>query len=162
MYALPVPTFTLPTESDTLRLGQALADVATAGDVITLSGPLGAGKTVLARGFLQRRLGVETDITSPTFTLVHVYDAADPALWHFDLYRLEQADEIRELGLDEALAGGITLIEWPDRAGAWLPDNRLGITLDVRGSTDERRAVLSGGPSWQARLDGIQKQGLAQ
>lgn len=147
-----VLTFDLPKESYTLALGRAVADLARAGDVITLSGPLGAGKTVLARGFLLRRLGTETDISSPTFTLVHVYDAVDPPLWHFDLYRLDDPDEIQELGLDEALAGGISLIEWPDRADGWLPTARLDISLEVGKASETRMAKVSGSGSWTTRL----------
>ena len=157
----PVPTLTLPTESATLSLGRALADHADAGDVITLSGPLGAGKTVLARGFLTRRLGPDTEITSPTYTLVHVYDAVNPPLWHFDLYRVDTADEIEELGLDEALAGGISLIEWPDRAQGRLPDSRLDIELDVDGKSETRQATLSGSGTWQSRVDEIVKAASA-
>ncbi len=152
-----MPTLTLPTESATLSLGRALADQATAGDVITLAGPLGAGKTVLARGFLEHRLGTGTEVTSPTYTLVHVYDAADPPLWHFDLYRLEDAGEIQELGLDEALAGGISLIEWPDRAQGWLPEDRLTIEITVDGTSDARRATLLGSGAWDKRLDAVMK-----
>ncbi len=148
----PVPTVDLPTEADTLALGRALAGLARARDVITLSGALGAGKTVLARGFLQARLGTTADITSPTFTLVHVYDSTVPSLWHFDLYRLENQDEIQELGLDEALAGGISLIEWPDRAMDWLPPTRLEISLDVHDGSEVRTAALSGDEEWMARL----------
>lgn len=145
----------LPREEDTLKLGATLAEHAHVGDVITLSGPLGAGKTVLARGFLTAQLGKVTEITSPTYTLVHVYDTLDPPVWHFDLYRLESSNEIEELGLDEALASGISLIEWPDRAQGWLPKDRLNIDLKIDEASQLRKASLSSGPAWHARIKSV-------
>ncbi|MBT4741136.1 MAG: tRNA (adenosine(37)-N6)-threonylcarbamoyltransferase complex ATPase subunit type 1 TsaE [Rhodospirillaceae bacterium] len=148
-----MPTLLLKTEKDTLALGRALARVANAGDVITLSGPLGAGKTVLARGFITERAGPSTDIASPTFTLAHVYDSVTPPIWHFDFYRIEAPQDVEELGLDDALAGGISVIEWPDRAKAWLPSERLDIELASDVETNARRATLSASPQWTSRLD---------
>lgn len=148
-----MPTLKLQSENDTLDFGKALADLAVAGDVITLSGPLGAGKTVLARGFITRRVGAGVDVTSPTFTLAHVHDTVTTPIWHFDFYRLESPDEVEEIGLDEALAGGISLIEWPERAAAYLPQNRLNIELSPEG--DCRIARLSASPSWATRLESL-------
>lgn len=145
----------LPTEADTLALGRSLSAMAEGGDVITLSGALGVGKTVLARGFLQDRVSAEEEVTSPTYTLVHVYDSNDPPLWHFDLYRLEDSDEVQELGLDQALADGISLIEWPDRAADWLPPTRLDITLTVRDDSNTRFATFSGDANWLERISAL-------
>lgn len=136
-----------------MALGMRLARQARRGDVISLSGPLGSGKTVLARGFVRERLGQAIDVASPTFTLVHMYDDTNPAVWHFDLFRLEHPDEIAELGLDEALAAGISIIEWPERAGPWLPDDRLDVALSANGDSGSRRATLTPGPGWADRLD---------
>ena len=132
-----------------------MAGHATTGDVIAVSGPLGIGKTVLARGFIHAYTGQPVDVTSPTFTLVHVYDQTLPAIWHVDLFRLESHDEIEELGLDEVLATGITLIEWPEKAAAWLPQDRLDIELSAGESAEERTAMLDAGPSWTIRLEKI-------
>lgn len=150
-------SISLPTEADTLALGAAIAQHSNSGDVITLSGSLGAGKTVLARGFIRHHLGARADVASPTFTLVQVYDAASPEIWHFDLYRIEHPDEVQELGLEDAITTGISLIEWPDRAGGWLPRDRLDITITVDPkTTQDRTATLVGGPSWSTRLESIQ------
>lgn len=152
-----MPSLNLESEQDTLAFGSALADVATAGDVITLSGPLGAGKTVLARGFVTRRMGKDIEVASPTYTLAHIYDSVDPPIWHFDLYRLESPRDVEELGLDEALAGGISLIEWPERAADYLPQDRLDIVLMPKSKT--RTAELTASAAWTTRLESILPDG---
>lgn len=146
-------TLLLSNQSDTLALGKALSAQARIGDVITLTGTLGAGKTVLARGFVTARMDTILDVASPTFTLVNVYDSLEPPIWHFDLYRLESADEVEELGLDEALTSGISLIEWPDRAAGWLPEDILRIDLRINDDNQSRTATLSPGPAWRARVE---------
>lgn len=156
-------SLSLSSEAETLALGAALAKRAACGDVITLSGTLGAGKTVLARGFIRERLGQApgetlgqtTDVASPTFTLVHVYDTVTPEIWHFDWYRLEHPDEVQELGVDDAFAAGLSLIEWPNKAAAWLPRERLDITLTVDPKTEQRVATLEAGASWSGRLENL-------
>lgn len=148
-------TLSLPTETDTCKLGAAIAKRSRVGDVITLAGPLGAGKTVLARGFVTSLVKGSIDVASPTFTLVNVYDTITPAVWHFDLYRVDSPDDIEELGLDEALASGISLIEWPDRATGWLPEDRLHIDLSTQRDTPHRLATIQAGPSWQSRLSAV-------
>ena len=148
-----MPNFHFDSESQTAAFGKRLADQAGVGDVIALSGSLGSGKSVLARGFIQAHTGRAIDVTSPTFTLVHLYDEVSPPVWHLDLYRLEHQNEIEELGLDEALATGITIVEWPEKAGTWLPRDRLDIDLSGTGNTDKRLAVVMAGPSWTERLE---------
>ncbi len=144
----------LPAERDTVALGGALAKLARPGDVLALHGPLGAGKTTLARGFIGARTEVVEDVVSPTFTLVQVYNADDDdvgaPIWHFDLYRLKGAEEVLELGWEEALSGGISIVEWPDRLGALLPAARLDVVLSATGN--ERRAQLRGGAKWKDRI----------
>lgn len=108
-------TLSLLTLEDTQRLARALASVVRVGDVILLKGTLGAGKTALARFFLRTLNASIGDIPSPTFTLVQTYDTPKGAVWHFDLYRLNDPEEVYELGLEEALATGISLMEWPER-----------------------------------------------
>lgn len=142
-------TLDLPTEADTARLGEDLARVAKRGDCILLEGPIGAGKSTLARAFIRARLGQGEDVPSPTFTLVQVYDAGAVEIWHADLYRLTHSDEVWELGLDDAFTSAICLVEWPDRLGAHVPPDALRIRLEAQG--DGRRAVISGGRADLAR-----------
>jgi tRNA threonylcarbamoyl adenosine modification protein YjeE len=132
----------LPNEDATTRLGQALATLLRAGDSLLLDGPIGTGKSHLARALIRARLGPEEDVPSPTFTLVQTYQG-DPDIWHADLYRLTHPDEVVELGLEDAFATAICLIEWPDRLGSILPDNPMRLTLETRGAG--RRAVLCSG-----------------
>src|SRR5205807_6696912 len=106
----------LPDEAATARLAARISALAEIGDVIALSGDLGAGKTTFARAFIRAR-GETGEVPSPTFTLVQVYELAAAAIWHFDLYRLRSPDEAWELGIEDALTEGISLIEWPDRLG---------------------------------------------
>lgn len=132
----------LPDAHATEALGERLALLARPGDVFLLEGPIGAGKSCLARAFIRARLGREEEVPSPTFTLVQVYEA-DVEIWHADLYRLTHSDEVWELGLDDAFRSAICLVEWPDRLGAHLPPESLRIRIEARG--EGRRAVLSGG-----------------
>lgn len=138
--------------SQTEDLARRLAPVLAAGDTLALSGPIGAGKSVLARAII-RALGVTEDIPSPTFTLVQTYDAGGLEIWHADLYRLTGADELWELGLDEAFDGALCLIEWPDRLGQDLPSSALQIEL-TPGKLDDIRQIRISGPSevWSERL----------
>lgn len=139
----PPLTLTLPTEADTAALGVRLAGIARPGDCILLEGPIGAGKSSLARAFIRARLGREEEVPSPTFTLVQTYDAGGVEIWHADLYRLTHPDEVWELGLEDAFHTAICLVEWPDRLGAHVPEGALRLRLEAWG--DGRRAVMSGG-----------------
>lgn len=141
--ASPVLSIDLPTEADTAALGASLAAVATASDCILLEGPIGAGKSSLARAFIRARLGQGEEVPSPTFTLVQVYDDDGVQIWHADLYRLTHPDEVWELGLDQAFGTAICLVEWPDRLGRHAPDGAMHLRLEALG--DGRRAVASGG-----------------
>ena len=151
----PVLRIDLATEADTLALGRTLAKQAQSGDVITLEGGLGAGKTTLARGFIQHLTGSAEEVVSPTFTLVQTYEAKVP-IWHFDLYRLREPSEVLELGLEDALAEGIALIEWPERLGPFAPQRRLEVGLAL-GLQSGRHAEIAGHPCWQARMETIKK-----
>ncbi len=136
----------LPDAAATIALGRRLAAGLEPGDVVTLSGELGAGKTTLARGLIEglaARAGIEgEEVPSPSFPIAQTYELGPLTLWHFDFYRIEREAELEELGLDEALARGITLIEWPERAWATLPQERLDIRLEWVG--EGRRALLAG------------------
>lgn len=133
-------TILLPDAAATDRLGTWLADRLRAGDCLLLSGPIGAGKSHLARALIRARLGRFEDVPSPTFTLVQTYQA-DVEIWHADLYRLSHPDEVLELGLDEAFSTAICLIEWPDRLGKLAPKNAVLVTLSTLG--EGRQAQLS-------------------
>tara|TARA_B100001094_G_scaffold101349_1_gene97498 strand:- start:2 stop:472 length:471 start_codon:yes stop_codon:yes gene_type:complete len=150
-------TIKLDSEEDTIILGRRLAKLVYASDVITLSGKLGAGKTVLARGLIQSHLKSNEIIASPTFTLLNIYDSSIPAIWHFDLYRLEKSHEIEELGLDEALISSISIIEWPEIAKIYLPQNRLEITLVCNEKDNNRTALLKPSDEWKQRLEKLNK-----
>jgi len=147
----PVLTRELPNIAATQDLGAAVARLLGVGDVVALYGDLGAGKTTLARALITE-LGFAGEVPSPTFTLVQSYEVAPADLWHFDLYRIDDAQEIIELGFEEALAEAICLIEWPERMGDLLPPDRLDIVLDYTDDAGERRAVLTGRGSWAERL----------
>jgi tRNA threonylcarbamoyladenosine biosynthesis protein TsaE len=135
-------------EAATAGFGAQLASIARAGDVITLSGPLGAGKTTLARGFIAA-LGHEGDVPSPTFAIVQPYEELSPPVWHVDLYRIESASELDELGLDSA-EDAVLLIEWPDRAGAAAWPKALALSLEI-GQDGDRILTAKVPPSWEGR-----------
>src|SRR5712675_493209 len=128
---MPAFSMSLADETATEQLGATLAARLHPGDVVGLQGELGSGKTTLARAILRAAASEpELIVPSPTFTLVEVYETRRGTYWHFDLYRLEAAEQVYELGWEEALAEGIVLIEWPQRLGSLLPKH-LGVTLEV-------------------------------
>jgi tRNA threonylcarbamoyladenosine biosynthesis protein TsaE len=135
-----------------LRLvGARLSAVLRAGDIVALSGELGAGKTSLARAILEG-LGHKGEVPSPTFTLIQTYPAPPLrlAVAHADLYRLESPDEAHALGLDDLLEDHALLIEWPERLGALLPPAALWLRLDGAGEP-VRRLTSKAPPAWKAR-----------
>jgi tRNA threonylcarbamoyladenosine biosynthesis protein TsaE len=140
----------LDDETATMRIGEALGRRLRVGDIVALSGELGAGKTTLARGIL-RGLGHVGEVPSPTFTIVQPYELPDVTvpLWHCDLYRVSDAAEVDELGLDEALADVALVVEWPERLGArqWLQALRLHIAADGA----RRRLTALVPPAWEGR-----------
>jgi len=143
----------------TEHLGSQVADLLQPGDLVCLWGPLGAGKTTLARGLIRALTLSDEDVPSPTFTLVQTYpvDLSDgPAeLWHFDLYRLDRPDQVYELGIEDALAEGVSLIEWPELAAGLLPKETL-LTIELQIMAGQvRRARLDGGTGWRDRLAGL-------
>jgi tRNA threonylcarbamoyladenosine biosynthesis protein TsaE len=138
----------LADEQATEALGRLLARAARAGDVITMSGPLGVGKTALARGFLGA-LGHEGEAPSPSFAIVQPYEELEPPVWHVDLFRINDVGELEELGL-EAAADGVLLIEWPEKAGGQAWPQALGLTLEFA-EGNARRLTAKVPPSWQSR-----------
>jgi tRNA threonylcarbamoyladenosine biosynthesis protein TsaE len=144
---------TLADEAATTRLGASLAGHLTAVEVVLLSGDLGMGKSTLARGLIRALTRPDEDVPSPTFTLVQFYEGPTRVA-HFDLYRLEDPDEIEEIGLYEAIDDGAALIEWPERLGTGgaeaLSPDRLSVTLETAGAG--RRARLRGHGAWAEKL----------
>jgi tRNA threonylcarbamoyladenosine biosynthesis protein TsaE len=141
--------FRLDHEADTARLGAAIARELRRREAVCLSGPLGAGKSSLARGLIRALTGEETETPSPTFTLVQTYETKRFPVAHFDLYRLERPEEALELGLDDALDHGAAVIEWAEKLGHHLPANRLDVALAIDG--ERRRARLSPHGAWEDR-----------
>lgn len=140
----------LPDLPATHAFAARLARVLRAGDAVLLEGPLGAGKSELARAVLRAAAGDPAlEVPSPTFTLVQSYDVLTGQAHHFDLYRLDGPAGLDELGWDEALEG-IVLVEWPDRLGALAPVDALRIALEPGRADDARIARLTG---WGDRLD---------
>ena len=143
-------TLDLPDLAATDALGLRIARNLRPGDVVALSGDLGAGKTTLARAIVAA-LGYEREVPSPTFTIVETYDALDPPLVHADFYRLESPREAQELGLDDYREGAALIAEWPEKAGGFAHEpGCLSITLEFVGSG--RKAVVEPGSDWLGRL----------
>lgn len=141
---------TLQDEVATDRLAAALSPVLRRGDVLLLSGEIGAGKTAFARSLIRHRLGRMEEVPSPTFTLVQTYPDADGDIWHCDLYRLGDPDEVLELGLEDAFESEISIIEWPDKLGPATPDDALSIRFTA--GRQAHRVVISGSGNWDRRL----------
>jgi tRNA threonylcarbamoyl adenosine modification protein YjeE len=146
---------TLKDEAATERLGACIAKGLRSGDVVALSGELGAGKTTLARAIL-RALGVTERVPSPTFTLVQAYETPSLNVFHLDLYRVEKASDMAELGLDDALLEGAALVEWPERGlPARLKNDALTVSLAAKGDT-RREALISGPARWRTVIGEFQ------
>ncbi len=130
---------------ETLSLGERLAGLLRLGDVLLLTGPLGAGKSEFARG-VARGLGVSEPVSSPTFTLLNVYQTAEGPLHHFDWYRIQDAEEIYAAGLDEYIGGDcLTLIEWHERAPELLPGDCLEVVMEPVGENARRVSFIRRG-----------------
>ena len=144
----------LTDETATCAFAACLASEASAGDVIGLSGALGAGKTAFARAFIRALTRPDEIVPSPTFTLMQHYDAAQLAIYHYDLYRVEFAAEVQELGFEDAMANGVSLIEWPERALIPYTENRLDIFIEeVSGAGAEKRSLkIKVGAGWTERF----------
>ena len=146
-------------EAELAALAGALAACARRGDIIALHGPLGAGKTVFARHFIRafaaRHGAAAGEVPSPTFTLAQLYPFGADTIWHLDLYRIGAPEELWEIGFEEALAGGICLIEWPERAGSLLPPRRLDIRLAHTADPQRRRISVEDRTGAAARLQSL-------
>ena len=140
---------TLKDERATMAFGRKLARELRAGDVVTLSGALSAGKTTLVRGLLGA-LGHEGEVPSPSFAIVQPYEAIEPPVWHVDLYRIENASDLEELGLDDIRRDGVLIVEWPEHAGSDAWPEALALSLEV--ADNGSRALTAEVPaSWEGR-----------
>jgi len=153
------PSIDLPDLAATQAFGRRLAKLLRRGDAVALKGGLGVGKTTLARAIVAGLSPDSGDVPSPTFTLVQTYPvtlADGPAeLWHFDLYRLDRPSQVYELGIEDALADGVSLIEWPDLAEPLLP-KRTVLTIELEIADGQaRRALIDGGAAWNDRMAGL-------
>lgn len=141
----------LADEAATARLGAAVAAKLRTGEAVCLSGPLGAGKSTLARALVRALTRPDEEVPSPTFTLVQFYEGARLNVAHFDLYRLSSPDEAYEIGLDEALDDGAAVIEWPERLEGDLPPDRLDIVIEPAEDAAGRRVRLTPHGAWEGR-----------
>lgn len=139
--------FRFASAKETAGFAASLAPRLGAGDSVLLQGGLGAGKTHFARSLIQARLAAgdrHEDVPSPTYTLVQTYFDGALEIWHADLYRLVDLDEVFELGLEEAFETGICLIEWPQRLGTLAPPNALTLTFEMTETPAERVMTATG------------------
>lgn len=149
--------FHLSSPEQTTALAHALAPRLRSGDVILLSGPVGAGKSHFARSLILALLDTPEDVPSPTYTLVQTYPGRSGEIWHSDLYRLSDTSEVEELGLLDAFDTAICLVEWPDRLHNLAPETALWITLDPDGEDDTRVMTARwASPEWNAKLKDLQ------
>lgn len=146
-------SLSLPDLAATAALAVRLAPAVRRHDVLCLHGELGAGKTSFARALL-RALGVAEDVPSPTFTLVQSYETAAFPIYHFDLYRLKSGAELEEIGWDDALADGLTVVEWPERAESFLPRDRLALHFALA-ADGGRQVTAQAFGTWEPRLQGL-------
>ncbi len=142
--------FALPDEAATRRLGARLAGLLGPRDTLLLIGPLGAGKSELARAIIRARLDeAEAEVPSPSYTLVNVYETPAGEIWHADLYRLAGGDEeLAELGLEEAFGRALVLVEWGERLGARAPSRRIEATMMVEPAGRRQAELAFFGPNW--------------
>lgn len=145
--------FTSTSPDETAQLAIRLGAGLIAGDTLLLEGEIGAGKSHFARALIQSRLAEAEDVPSPTFTIVQAYDLPDCELWHADLYRLGDPDQIVELGLLDAFQTAICLVEWPDRLEDLAPPDALTMRLESLDTSDRRNITFTWtNPRWSSRI----------
>lgn len=150
----PLLQLTLADQDQTEALARHITPLLQAGDVLLLSGSIGAGKSTFARAVIRAATGNPSeDVPSPTFTLVQSYETPQGEIWHSDLYRLGHPDEVFELGLYEAFETAICLVEWPDRLGDLTPATAL--SLDFTAGDPAHQLTISGNADWAARLGNL-------
>lgn len=150
------PVLGIASELETRALAREMAALLQEGDCVCLYGDLGVGKTTFARAVIESLLAEPEEIPSPSFTLVQTYETVKGSLWHCDFYRLTSEEEAFELGLEDAFSGAITIIEWPERIAALLPEQRLELHWALSKDSDSRRELrLTAKGHWQSRLKSL-------
>lgn len=155
-----VAELSLPDVAATQAFAARFAPLLKRGDVVAFDGALGAGKTELCRAIIQA-LGFDDEVPSPTFTLVQTYEPSSkmdptvPTIWHMDMYRLDDPEEAFELGIEEAFATAVSLIEWPAKLGSYLPAGFLTLRLEIEADGRTRKLTVIGDAGWHARLGKI-------
>ena len=149
------------TKQQTKAISEAFSELVRAGDTLLLFGDVGSGKTFFSRLLIQKMMKKQgaklEDIPSPTFAIIQVYDTLLPSVWHLDLYRLSNSEEIIDLDLENALEKGVCLIEWPEKMGAYAPQRNISITLEqTEGAYDLRNISLEfNGSGWDYITTGL-------
>jgi tRNA threonylcarbamoyl adenosine modification protein YjeE len=143
----------LPDIATTEKFAAEIAPHLRVGDVLALLGDLGAGKTTFARALL-RALGITGEVPSPTFSLVQSYDTSHFVVNHYDLYRLKNETELEELDWDDAMASGVMVVEWPERAARYMPDDRLDLHFVIE-SDGSRHCTIRPQGQWRQRWETI-------
>lgn len=144
--------FILRSVDSTNHLANLIASKSKKGDVITLKGDLGTGKTTFTRGFINSFYAQKENVQSPTFNILQTYTIGENEIWHYDLYRLKNENELNELGIEEAFSKAITLIEWPEIMRNKLPKHRLEISLSMSVDNTSRKITLVGFGYWSNLL----------
>jgi len=135
-------------ESETIAAAQTLAKDIKDGDIILLNGTLGAGKTVFARALIRALCENDSlEVLSPTFTLLQTYESEGSEIHHYDLYRLEDPEEILQIGWEDSLSSAITIVEWPERLGIHKPTEALDITITIDENTNNRTITINRHPA---------------
>ncbi|AUG54432.1 tRNA (adenosine(37)-N6)-threonylcarbamoyltransferase complex ATPase subunit type 1 TsaE [Thalassospira marina] len=150
-------TVDIKDQAGTEELAARLAAVAQVGDVILMHGTLGMGKSAFCRAYIRALAqNPHEEVPSPTFTLVQIYDLVPVPVWHFDLYRLSDPEEVHELDIEDAFSEAVSLIEWPDRLDYLTPEAHLDIYIEPGSNADARQIrLVASGESWQQRIAGL-------
>ena len=141
-------------ESDTKALARKIADIAKIGDIFALYGTLGMGKSVFSRAFIQH-LSNASEVPSPTFTLLQLYECKKFDIYHYDMYRIKSPEEIFELGIEDAFYSGVSLIEWPEKIEKYLPSNVIKIQFNPTGENSRQILISSENSDWLQRMRGL-------
>ncbi len=148
----PIATYAVENEEQLGQLAKRFAQISQPEDCFALIGDLGAGKTSFARAFIRALAGQDTEVTSPTFTLIQTYDSPRGRIVHADLYRLESVEEILAIGLLDQLAGSIGLIEWPQHILSYLPSRTLRVEIRAGAHQNARQLLVFGVSEWKRKL----------